>query len=162
MRLLAPLFLLFLLPLPAMAQDLTSICRASGSPDTYFQGAIVTPDDRVVFVSTPPVWGADGVIRRWREPGIFADYAAILRDALDAIPDDLLARCDEGWRDTIVLRYADGNILRRDASCGEDNPVAQLGQAIFLARQTVAGIDFTEEPMADLPEGAHDICGRDW
>ncbi len=102
------------------------------------------------------------MIRRWREAGIFAHSAAILGDAVAAVPDDLIARCDEGWRDTIVLRYADGRVLRRDASCGEDNPVALLGQEIFFSRQTIAGIDFTEELLATLPEGADDICGRDW
>lgn len=154
-------FLIFL-PLPAMAQDLTSICLASGSPDTYFQGSIVTPDDRVVFVSTPQVGEQDGVIRRWRDPGIFADYATILAPALGRVQDDLLSRCDTGWRDTIVLRHAHSRELRRDASCGEDNPVAQLHLELFLSRQTVAGIDFTEEPLLAQPEGARDICGRDW
>ena len=156
------LALLLLLPLPAMAQDLASICLSNGSPETYFVGQAILPDDSVVWVSTPDGTESPGVIRRWREPGIFADYAAILGDALAAVPDDLLARCDEGWRDTIVLRYADGRVLRRDASCGEDNPVVLLGQEINLSRQTVAGIVFTEEPLPALPDGAHDICGRDW
>lgn len=154
--------LLLVLPLPAMAQDLTSICLSNGSPDTYFQGRTITPDDRVISVSTPLPSGADGVIRRWQEPGIFADYAAILEEALAAMPDDPVAPCDDGWRDTIVLRYVDASVLRRDGSCDDDNPVALLQQAAINSRQTVAGIDFTATPLTTLPEGAADICGRAW
>ncbi len=149
-----------LAPTMAYAQDVASVCYARGSEAEGMTGITHYADGRAVRVDSP--WANDSRTRvvEWQDAAFAASFAEAITAALPDIPTDLLAQCDEGWRDTIVVTYADGSTDIREGSCIR-NPVAQTLDAIFAGSASL--VENETETLTEGPiEGVYAPCSVEW
>ena len=131
-----------------IAAEPASVCLSAGSRTDGVTAMIHHADDRSVRVDSPFPDDPNSRIQRWSEQGYFQAFWAAVEPVLPELPEDALAACDDGWRDTLVVTYADGSVLRRDASC--------MGNAVFGLRNRLAMTlpSFVENETEERPEGA--------
>ncbi|GAB5446401.1 hypothetical protein [Gymnodinialimonas sp.] len=147
-------------PMTAAAQDLASICYSRGSEAEGMSGFTHHVDGRAVRVDSP--WSSDSRSRvvEWQDPTFATEFYSALAPVFDDIPTDLIAQCDEGWRDTIVIRFDDGSMAMREGSCIR-NPVAQALDGIF--RTTASLVENEVETFTEGPiEGVYSPCFHEW
>ncbi len=148
------------LPTLAAAQDMSSVCYSRGSESDGVTGFIHDIGGRALRIDSP--WANDSRTRmvEWQDEGFAEELLSQLILYWGDIPTDLLSQCDEGWRDTVVVRYDDGSTAVREGSCIR-NPVAQALDAIFA--QTASLVENETETFSEgAAPGVYTPCFQDW
>ncbi|WP_224814655.1 hypothetical protein [Hasllibacter sp. MH4015] len=148
------------MPIPAIAQDMTSVCYSRGSEAEGVTGFTHVADGRAVRVDSPRASDSRTRVVEWVDEGFATEFLDRLTPVWEEIPTDLIAQCDEGWRDTIVVRFDDGSMDMREGSCIR-NPVAQALDAIFAEISSLAE-SRTETFTEGAIDGVHNPCFHDW
>ena len=153
-------FALTLVAQGAVAQSLVSACYSRGSEADGVSGFTHYVNGRSIRVDSPRPGEPQTRVIEWQDP----EFAQIFHDAMlpawGDIPTDLLAQCDDGFRDTVVFRFDDGSMDRRDGSCIR-NPLALALNAVFATQASLA--ENTSETRHDgVLEGALDPCAEEW
>ncbi|MEJ6395052.1 hypothetical protein V8J82_17455 [Gymnodinialimonas sp. 2305UL16-5] len=115
---------------------------------------------RAVRVDSP--WPNDSRSRvtEWQDDGFAEKLYERLAPRWSTMPEDTLEQCDEGWRDTIVIRFDDGSLQVREGSCIR-NPVAETLQVVFVDLASQAE-NRTETYVDGAIDGAYSPCFHEW
>ncbi len=148
------------LPSAAIAQDMMSVCYSRGSEAEGVTGFVHDLDGRALRIDSPNSGEARTRLTEWQDPGFAEEMLSQLTRYWGDIPTDLLDQCDDGWRDTVVVRYDDGSTAVREGSCIR-NPVAQALDAIFAQTASLAE-NPTRSYIDGAAEGVYAPCFHNW
>lgn len=153
-------FALALMACNASASEPVSICLAAGSEADGMTAMIHHADDSSVRVDSPYSDDPNSRITRWTEADYFARFWAAVESPLAAMDGMAPDSCDDGWRDILVVTFADGTEIRQEASCPR-NPIHLLRNDLAMNLPS-----FVENASRDEVEGAVDgvyaPCAQDW
>jgi hypothetical protein len=144
----------------ANASDPVRICLAAGSEAEGMTAMIHHADDSSVRVDSPYSDNPNSRITRWTEADYFSRFWAAVEQPLADMDGMAPDSCDDGWRDILVVTFADGTVIRQEASCLR-NPIHLLRNDLAMNLPS-----FVENASRDEVEGAIDgvyaPCAQDW
>ncbi|MEQ8656357.1 MAG: hypothetical protein RIC24_03495 [Hyphomicrobiales bacterium] len=144
----------------ANASEPVRICLAAGSEADGMTAMIHHADDSSVRVDSPYSDDPNSRITRWSEEGYFASFWTAIEPPLVDMDDMAPDSCDDGWRDILVVTFADGTAIRHEASCPR-NPIHLLRNDLAMNLPS-----FVENASRVEVEGAADgvyaPCSQDW
>ncbi|MEX3015547.1 hypothetical protein [Gymnodinialimonas hymeniacidonis] len=148
------------LPTASFAQDMMSVCYSRGSEAEGVSGFLHDLDGRALRIDSPNSSEERTRLTEWQDPGFAQEMLSQLIRYEGDMPADLLAQCDDGWRDTIVVRYDDGSSIVFEGSCAR-NPVAQTLDAIFATTASTV-VNPTRSYIDGAAEGVYAPCFHNW